>query len=139
MPDIFVPCETCFDNISARTGRVGLRVCLKTNELVEPGTCVRCQESRPDLQIKVPDGGPTILNDGTIVYKKTGWEPPLNIDGYGRDKENRWVFHPLWPECDTREAEVVLAEECKCLHVKMFCDGQPVSLERCQECRATKA
>jgi hypothetical protein len=99
-----------------------------------PRDCQQCN----CLRIEVPDGGPTILNDGTIIYKKVGWEPPLNIDGYERDKENRWVFHPLWPECDTRNAEAILAGSCQCLQIKMTCDGQPVSLERCQECRATR-
>jgi len=99
--------------------------------------CATCPFNRPDLQFDL-SGGPTISPDGTIAYKKQGWEPPLNIDGYERDKENRWVFHPLWPECDTRDAEAILAEACKCLQVKMTCNGQPVSLERCQQCRATR-
>jgi hypothetical protein len=106
---------------------------------VTENICAACAFNRLDLQIEVPDGGPTIVNDGTIVYKKRGWEPPLHIDGYERDEENRWVFHPLWPECDTREAEAFIVGVCQCLQMKMFCDGQPVSLERCRQCRAMKA
>jgi hypothetical protein len=43
-----------------------------------------------------------LLADGTIQYKKKGWEPPPCPEGFSRDPRDPWHFLPEWPPCDFR-------------------------------------
>ncbi len=78
---------------------------------------------------------PEFLPDGSIVYKKIGWEPPPSIEGYVRDKDNKWTFHPLWPVCEKRVGRAFVRGSCGCVQVEMTCDGKKVSLTDCRLCK----
>lgn len=83
----------------------------------------------------------TVQPNGTIIYEKTGWEPPQVPEGYVADEKNPWVLRPAWPECDKREQHTWTKQSCGCAGVKMICrhpdsvyfnDG--VSLSICEQC-----
>ena len=54
--------------------------------------------------------------DRTIEYPRRGkdWEPPQNINGYVRDPDNKWVFHPLWIPGQFRHQTAFLKANCGC-------------------------
>ena len=88
---------------------------------------------------------PKVLPDGTMIYPKTGWEPPLCPEGYKRKNEDprsedAWVFVPVWPECSARKT-VNTIQNCGCVKINSLCtspesdkNGQLVVLSMCQEC-----
>ncbi len=148
-------CSSAAEGRSPGGDVVVCRVCLRSHKQVTPEDCLRCKglavqdgtprHPRPDLALVLPEvwsgdfTKPTIRLDGSILYRKTGWEYPANINGYERDASNKWLFHPLWPVCDTRTSFAFVRGACGCLQVKMKCRGGPVSLEACQECRDLSA
>lgn len=88
---------------------------------------------------------PKILRDGTMIYPKTGWEPPKCPDGYEpksanpRDP-NAWVFIPKWPKCLDRKM-INTVENCGCIQINSLCtskdsefNGQLVVLKMCEDC-----
>lgn len=68
-------------------------------------------------------GRPTFHSDGRIEYPKRpgDWEPPAEIDGYERDGENKWLFHPKWDFCNLRMMGAALKENCGCISVVSKC------------------
>lgn len=90
-------------------------------------------------------GEPKIMEDGSLVYPKLGWEPPRAPEGYTRKSDDpksadAWVFLPQWPPCVDREmANTVLP--CGCIKVNPICaslacerHGRRVTVEMCREC-----
>lgn len=64
-----------------------------------------------------------IEEDGCIVYEKgDDWEPPRDINGYARDKKNKWRFIPLWPVCRLRAQIGVRYQNCGCIGIVMKCN-----------------
>jgi hypothetical protein len=85
---------------------------------------------------------PVFEDDGSIEYPKLNgdFEPPPNIEGYVRDKNNPWRFTPEWPECASRYHGVKM-RPCGSIQVKMACqnpesehNGENVTCEDCQGC-----
>lgn len=81
------------------------------------------------------------LPDGSLVYPKKGFEPPPPIEGYERDKGNKWRFIPLWPDCKTR-ARMLQLKKCGAYSVTMVCTNQEcpllqqgLGIQDCNNCR----
>ena len=116
--------------------------------------CTNCQlrqgssqGSRPDLQAierTLPASRhtpPTFHSDGSIEYQRSNSEP-LDIDGYVRDSNNHWLFHPLWNECALRHAVAYFKAACGCVTIVSRCNnpqasefGQRVSHKTCERCK----
>lgn len=81
--------------------------------------------------------------DGTIVYDKRAgdWEPPRDIDGYQRDPNDPFIFHPLWKSCALRLQVGVRLANCGCIQVRMRCNnpaaelGKNVKYTDCEACK----
>ncbi len=77
--------------------------------------------------------------DGSIEYKKRldDWEPPSPIEGYERDLENQWLFHPLWESCTRRQYKVAYKKKCRCIDLIAMCSVNLhwVKFENCQKCQ----
>ena len=92
---------------------------------------------------------PKIMSDGSIVYPKTGFEPPVCPQGYKRKSDavrsdDAWVFIPLWLPCADR-AMANRVRRCGCVNVYKFClslesgiSGQAVTPEICENCHARR-
>jgi len=121
------------------------------------GPIVPPSEPRPDLAaialtlpVETPEKiadrtfkPPTFHDDGSIEYPKgeKDWEPPRDINGYVRDPDNKWLFHPLWPVCGLRHQMAFLKANCGCIDVVMRCNnpqapefGQRVAHDTCINC-----
>ncbi len=62
---------------------------------------------------------PRILDCGTVIYPKRGWEPPPLIPGYSRKSNNphsadAWIFIPDWDCCEYRKEFIVQRGVCRC-------------------------
>lgn len=89
-------------------------------------------------------GKARLLDDGTLVVEKVGWEPPAVPKGYRRKSndlrsEDAWVFLSEYPACPKRQ---LLLDQAPCgkLDVKAICrDGvRLVNLETCRKCIAAQ-
>ena len=87
---------------------------------------------------------PTFHDDGSIEYVKTEKEP-LDIDGYVRDENNHWLFHPLWNKCALRHAVAYFKAACGCVTLVMRCNnpqsaefGQRLAHTTCESCPVRK-
>ena len=80
----------------------------------------------------------TVHRDGSLEYTESDWEPPSPIDGYERDAENQWLFHPKWKSCRWRQYGVAVKLKCQCLDVIARCSltGCWVQFTDCSECGA---
>ena len=82
----------------------------------------------------------TMQPDGNIEYEKgqDGWEPPRPIDGYVRDPDNQWLFHPIWKSCRWRQYGTVVMQQCQCLDVIARCSLTScwVKSAECSNCLA---
>lgn len=91
-------------------------------------------------------GAPKVLDDGTLVYEKKGFEPPQEHDGYRRKSNDlrspeAWQFVPVWPPCRHRKFMNGI-KPCGCLRITAVCvceqcplfRGQ-VSLAQCESCK----
>jgi hypothetical protein len=86
---------------------------------------------------------PIFHDDGSIEYPKAekDWEPPRDINGYVRDPNNKWLFHPLWTVCGLRYQMAFLKANCGCIDVIMRCNnpqspefGARLAHETCAKC-----
>lgn len=77
----------------------------------------------PDDGIERDFARPVFNQDGSIEYPKRpgDWEPPGEIDGYERDGENKWLFHPKWDFCPLRLMGAALKPNCGCISVVSRC------------------
>lgn len=90
-------------------------------------------------------GQPMVGKNGTLVYPRTGFEPPVVPEGYVRKSQDMrsadaWVFYPTWPACADRE-QVNTVRPCGCIKINSFCNsgtcpqkGQKVTVAICREC-----
>jgi hypothetical protein len=129
--------------------------CEKFVQLVTEDYCKACPlRTAPDIQDIMPVPKPeeipratlrdfeqpVVLDNGNIVYPKTGWEPPVTPAGYTRSPDDDWVFIPTWPPCvDRRTMNSV--RPCGCINIQAVCLskvaptlGQTVTAEICQKC-----
>jgi hypothetical protein len=67
-------------------------------------------------------GRPQVLDDGSIQYPP-GDEHPPEINGYARDENNPFLFHPLWPECLLRMQGTRLDRKSGAINVSMVCNS----------------
>lgn len=69
-------------------------------------------------------GHPTFHSDGSIEYPKRegDWEPPPVPNGYERDAQNKWQFHPLWQPCVFRLYGLKQPRQCGCIDVIAICN-----------------
>jgi hypothetical protein len=100
----------------------------------------RRKQGKGDKNTEVTWGGSRILPDGSVLYAKTGFEPPPDLEGFVRDPENAWHFLPLWPKCKKR-IQTQLVKQCGAISVLSVCahsgcpfKQQEVSLADCQGC-----
>jgi hypothetical protein len=84
--------------------------------------------------------GAKIMPDKSVLYAKSGFEPPPELDGYERDPDNAWRFIPKWPECKKR-IQTPLVKQCGavtilsvCAHSKCPLKQLQVSVSDCQDC-----
>jgi len=68
---------------------------------------------------------PTVHNAGSIEYAPVDAQPPPEPNGYLRDPQNPWLFHPVWPECQLRMAGV-RKDKSGVIDVKMVCNNPGV-------------
>lgn len=87
---------------------------------------------------------PTIMEDGTLIYPKTGWEPPVCPDGYNRKVDNLWAFEPMWQPCVHRAFDNNV-RPCGCVSINALCrspesgfENQRVAFVQCKECPVRK-
>ena len=74
---------------------------------------------------------PHVLDNGTLIYPKRGWEPPPPIEGYQRKSDNpknsdAWIFVPAWANCPFRKAQEVRKEGCRCMTYFHTCTNEKV-------------
>lgn len=122
-----------------------------------PDDCAGCplrmftKEIRPDDFHESPAdesrdfGQPVKLQNGTLIYPKTGWEPPSAPEGYARVSDDpkspeAWIFVPLWPDCQDREMTNTV-KSCGCLKITAMCAssvaatyGQKIDVAACKAC-----
>ena len=70
-------------------------------------------------------GQPKLLKDGTLVYKRQGFEPPPPHNGYRRKSEDirsddAWVFVPIFLPCRYRTM-VNGSRPCGCIQINHVC------------------
>jgi len=87
---------------------------------------------------------PEKLEDGTLVYPKTGFEPPVCPEGYHRSPTNMWAFIPEWQACVHRTFENSV-RPCGCVNINAVChspesghDKERVPFITCQGCPVRK-
>lgn len=70
------------------------------------------------------------LPDGSIHYDKRpdDWEPPGLVEGYERDGQDSWSFHPLWESCQLRMYGTEIKKQCRCIQVVAVCNHHKVEL-----------
>ena len=63
------------------------------------------------------------LPDGSILYdqRPDDWEPPSLVEGYERDGQDSWSFHPLWESCQLRMYRTEIKKQCRCIQVFVMC------------------
>ena len=71
------------------------------------------------------------LADGSILYDKKpdDWEPPGLVEGYERDGQDSWSFHPLWKSCQLRIYGTEIKEQCNCIQVLTMCNHPEITLD----------
>ena len=84
------------------------------------------------------------LSDGSIRYDQRlgDWEPPSLVEGYERDGQDSWSFHPLWESCQLRVYGTEIKEQCRCIQVVAVCshpeitlnDHGEVTFTQCRDC-----
>ncbi len=86
---------------------------------------------------------PIFHDDGSIEYPREegSWEPPRDINGYARDPNNNFLFHPLWLPCALRHQSAIMRPGCGCIEVIMRCNspqatkfGQRLAHTDCEAC-----
>ncbi len=79
-----------------------------------------------------------VSNTGDIKYEKgpDGFEPPGPINGYERDEEDPWLFHPIWESCTYRHYTSLFKTKCQCVDVLAKCSISDhwVGYEDCLKC-----
>jgi hypothetical protein len=88
---------------------------------------------------------PKLMDDGSLVYPRTGWEPPKVPEGYRRKSDDirssdAWVFIPEWPGCVDRVMSNTVSA-CGCVHINAFCGsktaenkGKQINVNACVGC-----
>lgn len=86
-----------------------------------------------------------MLGDGSIVYEKTGWEPPTIPKGYRRKSDDvtqvdAWTLVLVRPLCKHCELTSTRTSSCFCLTPIYTCTrkGETVQLDECETCRHRK-
>lgn len=72
------------------------------------------------------------LSNGALLF---GSDPPTEVPGYVRDKNNRYVFHPDMEPCKFRRKQV-FHKPCGKISMCWFCDhfNKEIRPVDCQEC-----
>lgn len=136
----------------------------RSTQVVIPEDCRGCVLRVPDRQgpprgpkeapaqkLTVRDfKEPKFMPDGSLVYPRTGWEPPKVPEGYRRKNDDprspdAWVFLPNWPPCVDRVMYNKLSS-CGCVHIHARCSskeaamkGKAVNLDDCRRCPLARA
>lgn len=85
---------------------------------------------------------PIIHDDGSIEYPRRDkdWEPPQTPEGYQVDPNNKWLFRPLWKECEGR-LWGLRTKPCGQIELKAYCQhndcrqfNSRVSYDTCSKC-----
>jgi hypothetical protein len=90
-----------------------------------------------------PPKPPLIQGDGTIVYQKSGWEPPSVPPGYRRKTDDlkhpdAWVMVLETPLCKHCVLKQTKREACNCIRVVPTCTyrgkSKKINLDECSKC-----
>jgi hypothetical protein len=65
---------------------------------------------------------PRVAVDGTIIYAHDEQPPPPDINGYRRNLDDPWRFHPLWNECTMRIHGTSRNRRSGAINVVMICN-----------------
>lgn len=135
--------------------------CESLGKEVTPTICAQCPlrvtqtflkpPGYKEIQVNERDfGQPKIMEDGSLVYPRTGFEPPVVPEGYYRKSDNirddgAWTFIPLWPPCGDRSTANTV-RSCGCVQINAMCGskdsqhhGQRVVLTECLACPVRRA
>ena len=132
-------CERCSENEPLRPSRVpqGLSRMAHPIEDRIPAEIWSPQEDRPNSP------APVIQGDGTIVYTKVGWEPPLVPPGYKRKSDeltsqDAWVLVRVEPLCKFCNLKTFKRASCSCLRIVPVCEyngkSENIQLNQCESC-----
>lgn len=92
-------------------------------------------------------GRPEFHQDGSIEYPTQEGPPPADINGFYRDEQNPFLFHPLWGECTARMQGCKMNPISGEIDVKMVCNNpdaignfhQFVTSQQCADCPVRRA
>lgn len=82
-------------------------------------------------EVEVTWKGAKIMPDKSVIYAKSGFEPPPELDGYERDPNNAWRFIPKWPECKKR-IQTPLVKQCGAVTILSVCAHSNCPLKQLQ-------
>lgn len=122
---------------------------------VTPADCAECP-FRIATKLRPPEyrethltirnfGQPKLLEDGSLVYPRQGWEPPSTPAGYKPKStdprsDDAWVFLPMLKHCVDRQM-VNTVKPCGCINVILMCEsptsehrGKLVDMHKCDAC-----
>lgn len=81
-------------------------------------------QALPSELLGAPYPLPRITESGDIIYaqRDVALKPPPDIDGYVRDQDDPWRFHPLWTECVMRIHGTRRNRSTGAINVVMICN-----------------
>jgi hypothetical protein len=101
----------------------------------------------PDDGVKREFLRPFFHDDGSIEYPHRGDEPgiPPDINGYQRDPDDTFLFHPLWNNCMFRLQGIDMLGKSGCIEVVMVCQYgrckyymKELQTKHCEHCQYRK-
>ena len=104
-------------------------------------------EERRLARVPPPESAPRMLDDGSIVYKKVGWEPPFVPPGYKRKSDDlthqdAWILVRKEPLCKHCELVRIRRANCDCLKLVFTCTrkgrAKNIQLDECSTCQNRK-
>jgi hypothetical protein len=96
--------------IGTKSGHVSMVICTQKGnqwyrKIVTKSICRKCQEGiPPETPQEARESDLTITPLGTLIYARTGWEPPPCPPGYrarssDTESDDAWILDPDEPMC----------------------------------------
>jgi len=98
-------------------------------------------------RVPPPESAPQMLDDGSIVYEKVGWEPPPVPRGYRRKSDDlthqdAWILVREKPLCKHCKLVRIQRADCDCLKLIPTCTrrgrAKNIQLDECDTCQNRK-
>jgi hypothetical protein len=132
---------TCADCLACREQEAVRAVQPGSDTIRNPDTDGYANREKP---VEVSGASqPEILSDGTIVYEKTGWEPPTVLPGYKRKSDDlthrdAWILVRIEPLCKHCTLVQVARTSCNCIRIIPTCTyngkSKNIQLDECDTC-----